>query len=137
MVEVRALPCLGDRSVQEWIRLERPNTLDKTGSIILIVMEDGIERLRTSDLDLAVCPAWDLDDKVDDLLVGVFGIEGDVVPEGDRLAVFLEPDAPFLGVLVGFEGVYWEQTYQGVWGTDGPQTESVVVECRSRGVNSC
>lgn len=100
-------------------------------------MEDGVERFRTSDLDLAVCPAWDLDDKIDDLLVGAFGVEGDVVPEGDRLAVFLEPDAPFLVVLVGCEGVYREQPYQGVWCTDGPQTESVIVECRSRGVNSC
>lgn len=101
MVEIRALPCLGDRSIQEWIRLVRPDTLDKPGRVILFVMEDGIQWLRAPDFDLAVCPAGDLDDEVDDLLVAVFGVERHVVPEGDWLAVVLEPDAPFLVLLVG------------------------------------
>ena len=47
------------------------------------------ERLIPGCLDLAIRPPGNLDDKVDDLLVRLIWIEGDVVPERCGASVFL------------------------------------------------
>ena len=61
-----------------------------------LLTEDGIQWLRTADLDLAVLPTGDFDDDVDDAgLAGVW-VQWHVVPEGDGLAFVLEPDSPVL-----------------------------------------
>ena len=42
VVKVGTLPSLGDRSIVEWVRLVRPDTLNETRGILLVVMEDGV-----------------------------------------------------------------------------------------------
>ena len=54
------------------------------------------QRLITFDLNLAISPARDLDDEVDDAVVQWVGVERDVVPEGDGVSVLLEVDSPVL-----------------------------------------
>jgi hypothetical protein len=48
------------------------------------------------DFDLAVGPTWDLHHEIDHVLLACVGIEWDVMPEGGRLTISFEPDAPVL-----------------------------------------
>jgi hypothetical protein len=47
-------------------------------------------------LDFGVSPTRNLNVVVDDLLVVLVGVQGDVVPEGNGVAILLKPDAPIL-----------------------------------------
>jgi hypothetical protein len=78
----------------------RPHALYKTHSIIIGIMENGIQWLIAFNLDFAVCPSWDLDNEVDDGLVRRIGIKRNVVPERCGLATFFQPDAPVLYICV-------------------------------------
>lgn len=97
VLEVGRLPGLRDGAVEEGVALVGPDALDEARGVVAVVVEDGVQGLLAADLDLAVLPARDLDDKVDDLLVARVRVQRDVMPEGDGLAVLLEPDAPVLG----------------------------------------
>lgn len=96
MIKVRAFPGLGNGAVHEWVRLERENALDEARLALAIVVEDRVEGFLTVNFDLAVLPARNLDDEVDDILVAFVWVEGDVMPERDGIAVLLKPNAPFL-----------------------------------------
>lgn len=96
MLEIRRLPRLGDGSIQKWIRLVRPHTLNEARRAVALVVEDGVQGFLAANLNLGVFPARNLDDKVDNLLIVLVRVQGDVVPEGDGMAVFLEPYAPIL-----------------------------------------
>jgi hypothetical protein len=56
----------------------------------------GTQRLVALRLNFSVGPAGDFDVEADDLGFGLVGVERDVVPEGDGLAVLLKPDTPVL-----------------------------------------
>lgn len=96
MVVVRVLPGLRDGAVVEGVRLVRPDAVHEARSVVFVVVEDGVQRLIALGLDLGVGPTGDLGVVVDDALVLGVGVEGDIVPEGDGVAVLLEPDAPIL-----------------------------------------
>jgi hypothetical protein len=72
----------------------RPHALHKPRRVISVVVENRRQGLFALDLDLAVCPAWDLDDSVDDGRVVFVRVERDVVPEGNGVAFVQQPDPP-------------------------------------------
>ena len=74
------------RPINKRITPMRPNTLDKPRFIIPVIMEDWCQRLFALNLDLAIRPAWDLNNGVDDSGIVLIGIERDIVPERDRVA---------------------------------------------------
>jgi hypothetical protein len=69
MIKVGTFPSLRDRSIQKRVGPVRPDGFDETRFIVVFVMEDRVQRLLALDLDLAICPAWNLHNGVDDLLV--------------------------------------------------------------------
>lgn len=95
---VRVFPRLGDGAVVERVRLVRPDAVHEARRIVFFVVEDGVEGLVTLGLDLGVGPARDLGVVVNDGLVVGVGVQGDVMPEGDGIAVLFEPDTPILYV---------------------------------------
>lgn len=90
----------------------RPYALYESWRIVPVIMEDRIcarvsrctlkspvrltQRLLSPDLDLGVLPLRHLDDKVDNALIILVGVQRDIVPERDRVAAFLEPYSPVL-----------------------------------------
>lgn len=54
------------------------------------------EGLAALGLDLAVSPSRDLDDVAHDAVVALLGVQGNIVPEGDGLAILFQPHTPFL-----------------------------------------
>lgn len=54
------------------------------------------QRLAALDFNLGICPARNLNDHVDDVLFASVGVDGDVVPERGRVAIFLKPYSPIL-----------------------------------------
>ena len=86
------LPGLGEGAVVPDVALVREAVADVAELALLGVLEDGVELLLLGDLELAVGPAGDLDDHVEDGAVLV-GKEGHVVERRDDLAVLLEEGA--------------------------------------------
>lgn len=72
----------------------RPHALDKPRLVIPVIVEDRRQMLFALDFDLAIRPAWNFDDGVDDGGVVFVGIERDVVPERDWVAFVQQPDPP-------------------------------------------
>lgn len=62
-------------------------------------MEKLTERLAALGLDLAVGPSRDLDDVAHDAAVAPFGVQGNIVPEGDGLTILFQPHTPFLSAV--------------------------------------
>lgn len=104
MVKVGTLPSLRDGSVVERVRLVRPDTLDKTRLVLLIVVENGVcyllavesdvgasptERFVATGLDLAIGPSRDLNNVAHDAVVALFRVQGNIVPKGNRLTILL------------------------------------------------
>lgn len=116
MLVVGALPSLGDGSIVERVRLVRPDALNKARLVLLVIVEDRVysgsaigssvnwlrrltERLAALGLDLAVSPSRDLDDVAHDAVVALLGVQGNIVPKGDRLAILFQPHTPFLLIV--------------------------------------
>jgi hypothetical protein len=64
--------------------------------VLIIGSGRHTQRLIATGLNLAVSPPRNLDNVAHDAVVALFRIQRNVVPEGDRLAVFLEPHTPVL-----------------------------------------
>ena len=45
------------------------------------------ERFISTDLNLPIRPSWDLNDEIDDAVVGWIGVQGNVVPEGNWISI--------------------------------------------------
>lgn len=75
-------------------------------------MENRRQRLFALNLNLAIRPARDLNHSIDDGGVVLVGVERDIVPEGDRVALVQQPDSPVKSVA----------------GTDFAQADGVVVK---------
>lgn len=63
---------------------------------MLALTEDWVQRLRPTNLNLAILPARNLDNRVDDSGVLLVRVKGHIVPERDWLTLVLEPYSPFL-----------------------------------------
>lgn len=128
---VRALPRLGNGAIVEGVCLVRPDRVDESRLLLLIVMEDWVfpfsqldvlsykkavvnhtQRLITLGLNLATSPSRNFGVEVDDGLVLGVGVKRNIVPEGDWVAILLEPNTPVLyaglvnqlEVLLGIHG---------------------------------
>jgi hypothetical protein len=100
------------RAVNKRITPMRPHALHKPRLVIPVIVEDRRQSLFALDLDLAICPAWNLNHSVDDGRVVLVRVEGNVVPEGDGVALVQQPNSPV----------------ESVAGADFAQTDGVVVE---------
>jgi len=100
------------RPINKRIRSMRPHALHKPRRIIPVVMKNRRQRLAALELDLAVCPAWDFNDGIDNGRIILVRVQRHVMPERDRLAFVQQPDPPI----------------ESVAGADFAEAESVVVE---------
>jgi hypothetical protein len=66
------------RTVNEGVASVRPDGLDKARCALAVVVEDRGQRLFALNLDLAVSPAWNLDNSVDDLGIILVWVERDL-----------------------------------------------------------
>lgn len=71
-------------------------SLCESWCIVSIVMKDGVQGLVALDLNLTVCPTRNLNDEVDNGLIFFVGIERDVMPWRDGIAVQFQPHTPVL-----------------------------------------
>lgn len=67
------------RAVDERVRLVRVHRLDKAWRIVAVIMKNGSECFTALELDLAVGPARDLNDGVDDGSVVLIWVERNLV----------------------------------------------------------
>jgi len=90
--DIRVFPSLGESTIVPEITLVREAVADESELALLDVLLDGVEELFLRDLELAVCPSWDLNNHVQDGLL-LIGIERDIVEGRDRDAILLDVDA--------------------------------------------
>lgn len=57
------------------------------------------EGLAALGLDLAISPSRDLDNVAHDAVVALLRVQGNIVPEGDGLAILFQPHTPFLLIV--------------------------------------
>ena len=93
-IKVGERTCSTHRSINKRITPMRPHALHKPRLVIPVVVENRRQRLFALDLDLAICPAWDLNHGVDDGRVVFVRVQRDVVPEGNGVAFVQQPDPP-------------------------------------------
>lgn len=62
-------------------------------------MRRQTKRLAALGLDLAISPSRNLDDVAHDAVVALLGVQGNIVPEGDGLAILFQPHTPFLLIV--------------------------------------
>ena len=132
MVEVGAFPSLRNGAVQEGVGLVGENALNVARLAVAVVVEDRVEGFLAVDLYLAILPARDFDDEVDDIFVRFVCVERYIVPEGDGMAILLEPDTPVLRgeSLAGMIAPEGTETHQSVASANSPQAKGVVVKGR-------
>ena len=58
------------------------------------------QRLIAAGLNLAVCPSGNLNNVAHDAIVALLRVQRNIVPEGNRLPIFLQPNTPVLYHLV-------------------------------------
>jgi hypothetical protein len=66
------------RTVDEGVTPMWPDGLDKARCALAVVVEDRGQRLFALDLDLAVGPAWNLNNSIDDLGVVLVWVQRDL-----------------------------------------------------------
>jgi len=91
------LPGLGESTVVPDVTVVGETVADETELALLDILLDRVELLVLGDLELGVTPAGDLDNHVVDVL-GLVGVERNIVEQGDGGAVFLDVDAVLEGV---------------------------------------